>query len=326
MLAETPPMPVSKVLVLDTDAACQATIAAFCAAQRLQPHKVRADNILAVLRSNIDLGAIFLSNRIGDDAHAGISLGRHIHAVRPELPIFLRAETAADAQALPNDARRCFAAVYVRTSIDELVPLVQQTIFSLVYPPALVRGIAEITRSSLESQFRGLDLQMDPPFIVRDRLIYGEIFTLIPIESHWCRGFMTLQTEEAALQRLVRGGHTALAPADADDFRSLNGILGEITNLVWGGFRNRYDDHQPRSRTLSQVPIVVNHLHRYISFGSTDPQLCFRCVLHAPSDPQMEPVTIYQRFVFSLDWSPDDFRENTASADSLVEAGELELF
>ncbi len=133
MLAETPPMPVSKVLVLDTDAACQATIAAFCAAQRLQPHKVRADNMLAVLRSNIDLGAIFLSDRIGDDAHAGRALGRHIHAVRPELPIFLRAETAADAQALPDDARRCFAAVYVRASIDELVPLVQQAIFSLVY-------------------------------------------------------------------------------------------------------------------------------------------------------------------------------------------------
>ena len=30
---------------------------------------------------------------------------------------------------------------------------------------------------------------------------------------------------------------------------------------------------------LAQVPVVVNHLHRYISFGSENPQLSFKYTL-----------------------------------------------
>jgi len=77
---------------------------------------------------------------------------------------------------------------------------------------------------------------------------------------------------------------------------------------------------------LAQVPIVINHMHRYISFGSENPQLCFKCVLRDAENPTFAPLVIYQRFVFNLNWSPEDFHENDPSLDSLVASGELELF
>jgi hypothetical protein len=317
---------ISKVLVLETDPVQREALGRFCLENRLQGHKVLAENMLAVLASNIDLGAIFLPEKLGPDLHAGRELGKQIHALRPELPLFLRTEKECTREDLPEDVRSCFAALYTSSGLHALHAVVQQSIFSLVYPAALVRGILEITRASLESQFRGMHVELDAPYVVRDRLIFGEVFSLIPIDSQWCRGFMTLQTEEAALDRLVRSNRTYLAASDADDFRGLNGILSELTNLVWGAFKNRFEQQAPATAVRSQVPIVINHPHRYISFGSTDPQLCFRCRLSAPDDAGFVPVVIYQRFIFSLYWSPDEFRENDLAAESLVASGDLELF
>jgi hypothetical protein len=42
----------------------------------------------------------------------------------------------------------------------------------------------------------------EAPTIVRDRLIYGEVYSLIPLEAAWCRGYMMLQIEERSLRRL----------------------------------------------------------------------------------------------------------------------------
>jgi hypothetical protein len=66
-------------------------------------------------------------------------------------------------------------------------------------------------------------------------------------------------------------------------------------------------------------------MNRYISFGSEDPQLCFKYTLRDP-DGQCAPLVIYQRFVFNLNWSPDKFKENETLAEDLFESGELELF
>ncbi len=322
---DTPAL-LSKVLVLEPDRTQREALGQFCLQHHLQGHKVRAENMLAVLASNIDLGAIFLPEMLGDDPHGGLALGQRIHELRPELPLFLRTESARPLADLPADAQACFTATYSAGRLDDLQAAVQQSIFSLVYPAALVRGISEITRASLESQFKGMQVELDAPYVVRDRLIFGEVYSLIPIESQWCRGFMTLQTEEAALQRLVRANLTYLSASEADDFRGLNGILSELTNMVWGAFKNRFEQHDAVATIKSQVPIVINHLHRYISFGSTDPQLCFRCRLSVPGDAGFEPVVIYQRFVFSLYWSPEEFRENDLAAESLVASGDLELF
>ena len=81
---------VSKVLVLDGNDACRDQIKDFCDQVNLVGLKAQAENVMAVLKSNVDLGGIFVSEVFDGQADGGLVLGRKIHEVRPELPIFLR--------------------------------------------------------------------------------------------------------------------------------------------------------------------------------------------------------------------------------------------
>ena len=105
-------MLVSKVLVLDSDAGCYDRIKVFCDANHLVGLKVQADNILAVLKSNVDLGGVLISEKFAENASGGISLAREIHAVRPELPLFLRREKAGILYDLPDADRKSFVTAY----------------------------------------------------------------------------------------------------------------------------------------------------------------------------------------------------------------------
>lgn len=307
---------VSKVLVLERDPDCLGQLKSFCESHDLVSLKVQPENVMSVLRSNIDLGGIFLSETFAATPAASRALAHRIQAVRPELPIFLRCETPAD---LPDADRNVVCAVYSSTDMDALVPVIGASIFSFVYPNALVRGISELTVTALTAQFKHATVQTEAPYIVRDRIIHGELFTLIPIESSWCRGFMTLQVKEDEMRRLTGCGFEP-------NFRELNNAFGEVTNLIWGAFKNRYITYGDSTQHPTQIPIVVNHLHSYISFGSEDPQLCFRYTLSDPARPEVPPMLIYQRFIFNLCWSPDDLKENQSSVEKLIETGEIELF
>jgi hypothetical protein len=160
------------------------------------------------------------------------------------------------------------------------------------------------------------------PSIVRDRIIFGEVFSLIALESTWCRGYMMMQAEEAPILELIDRHGMCDAPAD---FRDLNSLLGEITNLIWGSFRNRYiGDANALSHSQVQVPLLVNHEHRYISFGTSNPQLCF--MYRLTDEHTGHSVKLHQRFVFNLSWSPEDFSEVTKDVGAVVDAGELDLF
>ncbi len=317
---------VSKVLVLDGDADATEDIRRFCDAHRLQGLRVGRNNILSVLRTNVDLGGIWISERLGDDPTAGLVLARQVHAARPELPIFFRREQEGSRPGLTPADESLFVAVFTLADMDELGPKVEEAIFATVFPQEMMRGIIEMTEAALESEFPGTAVHIDTPYVVRDRLIFGELFSLIPVDSNWCRGYMSLQAEETTLQQFVRAGKTHLHADEAEDFRTLNVVLGELTNLVWGQFRNRFSTVQAIDSHLSQVPLIINHLHRYISFGTGIPQLCFRCTLTDPQDDSLPPLVIQQRFVFNLNWSPEDFHENEASMDSLVATGEIEFF
>ncbi|EOA05909.1 hypothetical protein HFRIS_005603 [Herbaspirillum frisingense GSF30] len=305
----------SKVLVLDRDADCYDTIKSFCERHQLVGLKAHEEHVMAVLRSNVDLGGIMLSESLAGLGEGGRGLARRIREVRPELPLFLRRRRESADTPLAERDSELFSAVYRIDDIEALAPAVAASIFSQRYPNALVRGIAEISRMVLESQFPGMQVEIDQPYLVRDRIIFGEVFTLIPLESSWCRGYMMLQAEQKTLQ--------ALAPEAADDFRQLNNALGELTNLIWGWFKNRFINQSQPIQQLSQVPIIINHQHRYISFGSDDAQLCFKYVLRRDDGV---PLVLLQRFIFNLSWSPEDFRENQTSVEELFESGELELF
>src|SRR5258708_7748242 len=133
---------------------------------------------------------------------------------------------------------------------------------------------------------------------------------------------MMLQTEEDPLLALI-GREAPQRPGAT--FRSVNDQLSEITNLIWGSFKNRYiGDDKMAAAGRVQIPLIVNHKHKYISFGTENPQLCFRFTL---TDEATERTsTLYERFIFNLNWSPEDFKEIAPDTADLVDSGELELF
>ena len=314
----------TKMLALEDGQAYAGGLKHFCRDHELiciRPRKADADSVMDILRSNVDLGGILLFEHYGGH-QAGLALARQIHAARPELPIFLRRERTASLAGLPERDAPRFCCAYTLSDLHILGDALASSIFSRVYPTALVRGIAEMSRDALARLFPRCEVTAQSPFLaVKDRIVYGEMFTLIAIESGWCRGYMMLQAEEAPLLALLRREDDG-----EPDFRQLNAALGEATNLIWGSFKNRYAGPVSQSPALlTQVPIIVNHQRRYISFGSEDPQLCIKYQLRERDAGEGPGVTLMQRFVFNLSWSPDDFQE-APSVEALVESGELELF
>ena len=315
-------IPVSKILVLDNSAEHASVIKGFCDQNNLVPLKVRNGAVMSVLRTNVDLGGILYSDTYGGSPAQTAQIAAQIHAARPELPIIVRRNGEATLDDLPEEARRAYCAAYTANDMSTLRKVIDEYIFCLIYPNALLRGIAEITESVLANQCKSLQISLDTPYVVRDRVIFGELFSLIQLESAWCRGYMMLQTEEAPFVELL-GRHAS--PGASINFRHVNDLLSEITNLIWGAFKNRYiGDSKAVAATQVQVPLIVNHKHKYISFGSENPQLCFRFNLVDPVSGRS--TTLYARFVFNLSWSPDDFREIPQEVAGLVDSGELELF
>ena len=314
--------PVSKLLVLDDSPVHALKIKAFCDANDLVALKVRRGAEMAVLRTNIDLGGILYSESYGGSLEESARIALEIHRARPELPIIVRRETQATLTGFPGGAERVFCAAYVASDMAALRKVIDEYIFCLMYPNALLRGISEITTAVLSSQFKAFTVSLDTPYIVRDRVIFGELFSLMPLESAWCRGYMMLQTQEGPfLEMLAREA----VPETATTFRHVNDLLGEVTNLIWGAFKNRYiGDGKSSSGGHVQVPLLVNHKHKYISFGTENPQLCFRYTL--TDEATGRSLTLYERFAFNLEWSPEDFAEISQDVAGLVESGEMELF
>ncbi|WP_186173052.1 chemotaxis protein CheX [Burkholderia gladioli] len=315
--------PVSKVLVLDDSDTHLDAIRQFCDEHHLVGLKARRNRLLKVLRSNIDLGAVLLAADYGGSADEAAAVAAQIDALRPELPIIVRRADGSDEASLPDALRRVACASYALPDLEPLRRAVDEYLFSLAYPNALVRGIEEITEARLGTMFRGMSIECETPCIVRDQIIYGEVFSLIALESAWCRGYMMLQADEQPMLDFVAAMHP---DERAPDFRDLNGVLGELTNLVWGAFKDRFlgsSNGMPASSSV-QVPLLVNHKQKYISFGSENPQLCFK--YRVTDDASGRTVTLHQRFVFSLQWSPESFDDSAQAVGEMVEAGELDWF
>jgi hypothetical protein len=251
-------------------------------------------------------------------------LALKIHGSRPELPIFLRRDQLSSVAGLSERDAAMFRCAYTLDDLQMLRANLEASIFNRIYPNDLVRGIGEMTRTSLQALFHNCDVDVETAYLVKDRIIYGEVFSMIAIESNWCRGYMMLQAAEDAVLDLIR--RNAGQDGHAMNFRELNNVLGEATNMIWGSFKNRYvgPGEAGGNSSQTQVPIIINHHRRFISFGSEDPQLCLKYSLREPGKDEA-PVSIYQRFVFNLSWSPQEFKEN-ATVESLVDSGELELF
>lgn len=313
---------VSKVLVLDNCSTYVEIIKRFCDENDLVGLKVGKNRLFSVLDSNIDLGAILFSENYGASIEETAAIAEKIHSLRPELPIIIRRENQIGTKDLPGNLQQVLCGSYVAGNMDPLKKIIDQYIFSLQYPNALVRGVAEISTAVLANQFKDLSVTWDTPMIVRDRLIFGELFSMIPIESAWCRGYLMMQAEQYPILQLLNLNRPA---GSTVGFREVNSLLGETTNLIWGAFKNRYvGDASMPSGNQVQVPLIVNHEHKYISFGTENPQLCF--VYRLKDERSGFSMKIHQRFVFNLGWLPEDFEDFAGNIDSMIDAGELELF
>lgn len=281
-----------------------------------------SNEVYDVLSSNLDLGAVFLTEAPDDKGVSGLELALQIHEQRPELPIFLRRVTRKE---LPEDVEAAIAGCYENNNINQLKELLNESLYSIYYPVELAQGFQDIATQVFESLIPGVKVMCDYPYLVKDQLIYGELFTLMPLESDWCRGYMMLQTTENEVIELIRSDATSISN-QRPQRNDINAILNEATNLIWGKARSCYFsnvDYSPDHRI--HVPILINHAQKHMSFGSTEPQLCFKYKLFDPKY-RFKEITIYQRLIFNLAWSPEKFAENDKIVEHFVEGGELEMF
>tara|TARA_R110001592_G_scaffold356571_1_gene658767 strand:+ start:24784 stop:25791 length:1008 start_codon:yes stop_codon:yes gene_type:complete len=328
---------VSKVLVHECNDDALTALKNVCTEHKLVGLKVSTGNnniglkdasneIDDVLKSNVDLGAIFLTEESDPNGFKGTDLCLKIHHTRPELPIFLRRIEKSDGSDLDQDVQDAITGYYTLNNTGELDDLIKKYVCSMYYPVELAQGIQEISFDAFSNIIKDSAVHCDQPYLVKDQIIYGELFSLIPLESEWCRGYMMLQTTENEILELIRSGRTYISSTRPDS-RDTNAVLNEITNMIWGGIKSRYfqSGESPDEAHRTQVPIIVNHLQKHISFGSTEPQLCFKYTINN-LDKKYPGVTIYQRLVFNLSWSPEKFAESDKTVDDFVDNGELELF
>ncbi len=312
---------VSKVLVLDNSSKHFELIKEFCDRNNLVGLKVSKNNLMSVLDSSVDLGAIFYSENYGDTPEETSDIACKIKELRSELPIIIRRETQATLDDIPESIRPVYCAAYVASDMDILRKVVDEYIFSLVYPSALVRGIGEITQTVLASQFKILSISMETPYLVRDRIIFGDVICMIPLESTWCRGYMIMQTQEDSLVEIL---NSASSFNVLTNFRDVNSLIVETTNLIWGAFKYRYIGYEGISGDKVHIPVLINYKHKYISFGTENPQLCFLYTL--TDEITCQTMKISQRFIFNIHWSPEDFKEIEKEGELSIASGELELF
>lgn len=318
---------VSKVLVHETDENHMSHLKNFFTENNLIGLKAEHfRNIFETLKSSIDLGAILLCEEVDKDGKSGLDLAIDIHKIRQELPIFLRRKKVSTMDDLPEKSRLAIAGVYQAGNPAELKSLIDRYLFNTYYPMGFIRGIQQISEQALAATFKDTVIEGSIPFLIRDRIIYGELYSMIPIEGNWCRGYMMLQTESVKMGQMIQQGRTAL-PSTNIDFPTINSLMSEVTNMIWGKFKARFFSSEEENKILHriQVPIIVNHERKYITFGTENPQLSFEYKLKDPTG-KTPPITLWQKFVFHLGWAPDEFKENAGTVDNLVETGELELF
>lgn len=315
----------SKVIVVEHNKDILAALKGFIEGGNLLGFQANTGNVLSVLNRNVDLGAIFLPYK-DEHGRSHSDLVQAIHKLRGELPIFLRVDAPNLVNNLPDELRHVVAGAYVHSDLERLKELVDTFLFNRHYPNEFVTNVKELTLSAFRAAFNNMHIEAEPPYIVKDKIIYGELFSLLPLETSWCRGYMMIQSEEESIREAI-AAHKTQFNAIEPGFRHANALLGELANMIWGGFKTRYGTitADPPGRVRVEVPILINHARKFISFGTDDPQLCFKYTLTDP-DQKLKPIMMYQKYIFSLDWSPENYAESNQSVNELVSSGELEEF
>ena len=316
----------SKVLIHEHSQEALEQIKTFCDQNKLIGMRDRSDDILDIVQEKVDLGAILIALSPDKELSETIAIARVANHYQPQVPLFLRLpEDYELPDDLPNDFDQLFAGTYRLSAMEKLQELVNSYVFCMHYPNALVKGFEEISQEALTHSFRNSELITGHPCVVKDQTIYGEVLSLIELESDWCRGYMMLQADKDGVIDAIEKGRTALGEDEANQL-GINTMISEITNLIWGKIKARFfTAQQERPLYRVQIPIVINHADKYVTFGSDQPQLCIEYTIR-DRDNQENFITIVQRFIFNIGWSPELFSESEQAISNLVQAGELEMF
>lgn len=308
----------TKVLLYERNNQVMKSLKSFIKKNNLHGFRTnRKENIISILESNIDLGCVIICEI--DENY--LAIAKEIKETRKELPLFIRRKKENIDCEIEDEYKTYIDGEFCIEGIDVLQSLIDKFLFNRYYPSEMVSDIIDTTINSLNNFFKGCTIDCETPYLVKDRIIYGEIFTLISIESSWCRGYMMFETSDEVLDSLIRIKNIATEPG----VDAVSSVLGEITNLSWGAFKNKYlasskiDD----SGVKVQVPIFINHMKKYISFGSNEPHLCFKYKL---SNGISKSVVLYQKLIFSLKWDPEEYKENGKELNKILEPGSFELF
>lgn len=315
----------SKVLVIEQDPNALEYLKKFCHENNLVGMRVNDERLTYLLKSSVDLGAIFLSENYVTDDKTGIEFGKMLHRTRPELPIFLR-RNGGHAMELSEEIQRLFAGNYELGEDEKIKKLIDSFLFQKHYPVNFVSGVKNVSINAMHASFQEIDITCEPPYLVKDKIIFGELLSLISLESSWCRGYMMIEVNENNLMKTIKTHKTQCDPADIN-FRDVNAVLSELSNMIWGGFKSRFISSESMHNTghRVEIPIIINHRRKYISFGSDDPQLCFKYTL-TDKNGKVAPITLFQKIIFSLNWNPEKFNESQKSVDEFVNSGDLEFF
>jgi hypothetical protein len=323
---ESPVELISNVLVLDGNEAAYGVLKVFCKENQLVGFRASTESVNEVLKSNIYFGAVLISEEAISSDIDSFALSNQIHLSRPDLPIFLRRYDSSDLEGVSEKYQNVFTGAYCLSNLESLKQLVHEQLFDSFYPTELVSGIQAVSEVCVKNEFTNVEVQSDTPFLVRDKLM-EDFNSLIAIESKWCRGYMMLQASKKQIVDYISANKTRVIVNEINDQDS-NTVIINLTNEIWGAIRREfmgYGNELGVDANRTQVPIFINPDKRYISFGTSKPQLCYRYHI-IDNSGVLEPLVINLKLIFNLDWSPEHFELSEQAVDEFIETGDLEMF
>ncbi len=314
---------VSKVLISDSSNKAITRLAPFVEKMGLVP-LIAKGNLLKVLDANQDLGAVFVEYKSFQEYN---ELADSLFQLRRELPVFARYNDQSSREFLQNLSSQRFASIYDLDNIAGLESIIKKQIFNRSYPEEMIASIKTTTLDALDKNLADCNIICEPPYLVKDRIFLGDLYTLIPITTQWCGGFIMLQVDSGDLLYRRAMSDRNLHRKDDINFRDVSDILSEITNVIWGRFKARFSNPDMLKEGLCtfQVPLVANHQQGHICFGSDEPHLCFKYVISDVLNHYPDMV-LYQKFIFNMYWLPEMFEAIDSSTEDSKNAGKLELF
>ena len=143
--------------------------------------------------------------------------------------------------------------------------MIRRYIFSR-YPTTVIKDIIEQTTGVIRETLSRVDVQCDSPFLISDKIVDGEVMSLMRIESEWCRGYMMLESEEACIASLINGERLN-APGnlgELSDYQRIHSTMSELTNPVWGKLKVCFMTYAAKNLTYrSEVPCVINYKRNF---------------------------------------------------------------